>query len=313
MKPLIVIVGPTAVGKSSLGVELALRLKGEIISGDSVQVYRKLDIGSAKPTPEEQKGVRHHLIDILDPREPFTAATFQRLARDLITEIQARDRVPIVVGGTGLYIRAVLDGFSFPEEGAAEIKEKWLRFVKENGRDALYRRLKLCDPVSAHKLHPNDTARIIRALEVFEITGKPLSDQRLYQEKQYPDLAESVLYIGLNAPRKIIYGRIDQRCDDMVKYGIVEEVSALLNEGYSPKLKSLQSIGYRHVILYLKGLVTREEMLRLFKRDTRRFAKRQLTWFRRDPRIKWYDICEDGLGTIVSLICKDFADTCRVF
>ncbi|NLM20752.1 MAG: tRNA (adenosine(37)-N6)-dimethylallyltransferase MiaA [Peptococcaceae bacterium] len=312
MKSIIVIIGPTAVGKSSLGVELALKLKGEIISGDSVQVYRKLNIGSAKPTPAEQKGVRHHLIDVLEPDENFTAADFQAKARALISEIQARGHVPIIVGGTGLYIRALLDGFTFPEEGSTAIKQKWLEFARVNGQVALYDKLKECDPLSARKLHPNDKARIIRALEVFEITGKPLSAQRFYEERKYPALDKSILYIGLTAPREIIYQRIDQRCDDMVKYGIVQEVSALLKEGYSPKLKSLQSIGYRHVILYLKGLLTWDEMLRLFKRDTRRFAKRQLTWFRRDPRIKWYDITQNDLDIIVDKILQDYNKACIV-
>jgi len=312
MKPLIVIVGPTAVGKSSLGVELALRINGEIISGDSVQVYRKLDIGSAKPSAAEQKGIRHHLIDILEPDELFSAAEFQARAKELIASIQERGRVPIIVGGTGLYIRSLLDGFAFPKQGSEAIKQKWLRFVKTNGQIALYNRLKEWDPLSAQRLHPNDTARIIRALEVYELTGRPLSAQRSYEEKKYPPLGESLLYIGLTAPREILYRRIDQRCEDMVKYGIVQEVLSLLQEGYSPKLKSLQSIGYRHVILYLRGLLTWEEMFRLFKRDTRRFAKRQLTWFRRDPRIKWYDITQNEIGVIVDKILDDFAKTCRV-
>jgi len=312
LQPLVIIIGPTAVGKSSLGVELALRLGGEIISGDSVQVYRKLNIGSAKPTAAEQKGIPHHLIDLLEPQELFTAATFQSLAQGLITTIRSRDKVPIVVGGTGLYIRSIIDGFSFPQEGSARIKNRWLAYAKAYGSQELYSRLMECDQISAEKLHPNDSARIIRALEVFEITGKPLSGQRSYKEKDYPDLDKSIFYIGLTAPREIIYKRIDQRCDVMVEYGIVEEVNALLKQGYSPKVKSLQSIGYRHVVQYLKGIVTREEMLRLFKRDTRRFAKRQLTWFSRDPRIKWYDITKNEFDLIIDEISDNIANTCRV-
>lgn len=290
MQPLIIIIGPTAVGKSALGVELALRLDGEIISGDSVQVYQKLNIGSAKPTAAEQKGVPHHLIDILDPAEPFTVARFQALTQELIASIRSRGKIPIVVGGTGLYIRSILDDYVFPEEGSVPIKKKWLDFAREYGNQQLHGELAKIDPVSAAKLHPNDTSRIIRALEVFEITGLPLSQQRTYKEKEYDNLDEAIIYIGLTAPRPLIYERINRRCEDMVEYGIIDEVQSLLNEGYSPRLKALQSIGYRHVIYYLRGIITFEEMLRLLKRDTRHFAKRQLTWFKRDPRIKWYDI-----------------------
>jgi len=313
LQPLIIIVGPTAVGKSSLGVELALSLGGEIISGDSVQVYRGLNVGSAKLSTAERKGIPHHLVDILDPDEPFTVADFQRLAQNLINDIKARNKVPIIVGGTGLYIRSILDDFSFPQEGAAEIKKKWLAFVREAGQAELYLRLKQCDPLSAQKLHPNDTARIIRALEVFELTGKPLSQQRAYGEKEYGDLDKTIIYLGLTAPREIIYERINNRCEYMVKYGIIEEVSAILNQGYSPSLKPLQSIGYRHTVQYLRGLTTREEMLRLLKRDTRRFAKRQLTWFRRDPRLKWYDITKDTFAEIIADVLRETRNTCTVF
>lgn len=305
MQPLIIIIGPTAVGKSALGVELAIQLNGEIISGDSVQVYKKLDIGSAKPTPQEMKGVSHHVIDLIDPAESFTAAIFQSRARELIASIRAKGKVPIIVGGTGLYIRSLLDGFEFPEEGSDQIKGKWLDYAKDYGNLKLHEKLAECDPLSAEKLHYNDKGRIIRALEVFELTGKPLSEQRSYKEKEYPALDETVLYLGLTAPREIIYERINHRCQDMVKYGIIDETMSLLREGYSYKLKSLQSIGYRHVIYYLRGLVTQSEMIRLMQRDTRHFAKRQLTWFRRDPRIKWYDITEYSLRAI----CEDIRHT----
>lgn len=309
MKPLIIIIGPTAVGKSALGVELALALDGEIISGDSVQVYKRLDIGSAKPTKEEQKGIQHHLIDFLDPADAFTVARFQDLCTKQIADIKARGKTPIVVGGTGLYIRSILDGFVFPEEGSAEIKSKWLHYCKINGNVNLHRQLAAKDPLSAKKLHYNDTARIIRALEIFEITGKPLSEQRSYQEKEYLELDESICYIGLKAPREVIYARINQRCEEMVKHGIIEEVLGLLCDGYSPNIKSLQSIGYRHVADYARGFVTLDEMLRIFQRDTRRFAKRQLTWFRRDPRIQWFDIMECPLNDIINAIYT----TCREF
>jgi len=290
IQPLVIIIGPTAVGKSDLGVDLALAVGGEIISGDSVQVYRKLNIGSAKPTKAEQKGVVHHLLDFLDPAEPFTAARFQTLSRELIQTIRNKKKIPIIVGGTGLYIRSLTDGYAFPEEGSEKIKDKWFKFAAEQGNEQLYRELAKRDPATAAKLHFNDTARIVRALEVQEITGRPLSDQRSYQEKNYPPLEKSVVYIGLDAPRELIYQRINTRCEDMVQSGLIEETAALLREGYSPKLKPLQSIGYRHALYYLAGKVNMQEMLRIFQRDSRHFAKRQLTWFRRDPRIKWFDI-----------------------
>lgn len=309
MQPLVIIIGPTAVGKSALGVELALELNGEIISGDSVQVYRRLDVGSAKPTKVEQKGIVHHLIDILDPAEPFTAARFQILTRELIFSVREKNKVPILVGGTGLYIRSLLDDFDFPVQGSDSLKTKWLTYARTYGNIELHHVLFRLDPASAERLHPNDTARIIRALEVAEITGRKLSEQRSYLEKEYPKLDSSVIYIGLEAPREIIYERINKRCEDMVKHGIINEVSQLLREGYNPKLKSLRSIGYRHTVCYLQGLVTLEEMVRLFQRDTRRFAKRQLTWFRRDPRIQWYNIAENRFERII----KNIVCTCRDF
>lgn len=307
-KPLIIIVGPTAIGKSALAVELALELQGEIISGDSIQIYKKLNIGSAKPSKEEQKGIPHHLIDLLDPTEYFTVAGFQQMTVDLIASIQEKNKVPIIVGGTGLYIRSILDGFSFPEKGTEHIKHKWLEYAKIRGNASLHRQLKNIDLISAEKLHPNDTARIIRALEVYEITGQPLSSQRDYQDREYCPLGASTIYIGLRAPREQVYERINQRCQNMLEDGLIVEIQELLREGYSPKLKSMQSIGYRHVIYYLKGLATFEEMLRLFQRDTRRFAKRQMTWFNRDPRIHWYDTTDRALDQLVI----DIASTCRL-
>lgn len=290
-------------------MELALAIDGEIISGDSVQVYRKLDIGSAKPSKEEQKGVQHHLLDFLDPTQPYTVALFQSQTEQLIQSINQRGKTPIVVGGTGLYIRSITDGFSFPEKGSDTIKQKWLDYALKQGKEKLYSELKARDPVSASRLHINDTARIVRALEVFEITGKPLSSQRLYNEKQYSELEDSIIYIGLTAPREIIYERINKRCETMIESGLIEETADLLRDGYSLKLKPLQSIGYRHAVLYLTGKVTQSEMLRLLQRDTRHFAKRQLTWFKRDPRIKWYDITIFTLNQIII----DIINTCREF
>jgi len=303
--PLIIIIGPTGVGKSALGLALAQEIGGEIISGDSVQVYQKLDIGSAKPSAAELQLVPHHLIDYLDPSEPFSAAQFKLLATSLIGEIRGRGHVPIVVGGTGLYIRSLLDPYEFSQHGSEEIRTKWNKFVFLNGNLALHEALKKCDPTTAEQLHPNDVFRIIRALEVLELTGKTLSSQRQFRDNEYQSLDPSIIYVGLTAPRDVIYERINQRCVQMLSQGLIDETLSLLKYGYSPTLKPLQSIGYRHVLWYLKGLVSQEEMLRLLQRDTRHFAKRQLTWFRRDPRISWYDI-----ETETDVIVEDIVQTC---
>ncbi|MDA8227638.1 MAG: tRNA (adenosine(37)-N6)-dimethylallyltransferase MiaA [Desulfitobacterium hafniense] len=307
MHPLIVIVGPTAVGKTALGISLAKVLNGEIISGDSVQVYKKLDIGSAKPSISEREGIPHHLIDVLDPSEPFTVAQFQEITTNLIKEIKARGRTPILVGGTGLYVRSILDPFDFLESGSDDIRNKWTEYLDRNGKVNLHEALTERDPISAERLHPNDTIRIIRALEVFDLTGIPLSAQRQTNDRKYTPLGPSVIYIGLTAPREIIYRRINARCEEMVGMGLLQETLDLINQGYSPSLKPLQSIGYRHAVWHLIGKVTIDEMLRLLKRDTRHFAKRQLTWFHRDPRIIWYDITKLSIEQIVNSIYQ----TCR--
>jgi len=306
MDPLIIIIGPTGVGKTSLGIALAQELGGEIISGDSVQVYKKLDIGSAKPSAAELQLVPHHLIDYIDPSEPFSAAQFKVKATELIEEIRGRGHVPIVVGGTGLYIRSLLDPYDFSEHGSEEIRSKWKEFVQLHGNLALHEELKERDPDTALQLHPNDVFRVSRALEVFELTGNTLSSQRQFRDDQYKTLDPSIVYIGLTASREVIYERINRRCVTMLSQGLIAETLELLTLGYAPKLKPLQSIGYRHALWYINGLVTQPEMIRLLQRDTRHFAKRQLTWFRRDPRISWYNTETDMDGLL-----KDIVKTCR--
>jgi len=307
LNPLIIVVGPTAVGKTALGVALAQAIGGEIISGDSVQIYRKLDIGSAKPTVEEQQGIPHHLLDCFDPDQPFTVAQFQSMAHACIQDIRSRQKVPIVVGGTGLYVRSLIDPFDFSEQGSPEIRDTWMTFLNQYGNEALHQALQKRDPQSAERLHPNDTVRIIRALEVCELTGKPFSEQRGTHDYDYPSLAPEVIYIGLTAPREVIYERINKRCQLMLKEGLLEESQSLLETGYSPRLKPLQSIGYRHAFWYLFGKATLPEMSRVFQRDTRHFAKRQLTWFRRDPRITWYDTYNESSAKIL----ESLINTCR--
>jgi tRNA dimethylallyltransferase len=304
--PLVIIIGPTGIGKSSLGLALAQEIGGEIISGDSVQVYQKLDIGSAKPSAQELQLVPHHLIDFLDPREPFTAAQFKVSACSLIQEIRQRGHVPIVVGGTGLYIRSLLDPYDFSQHGSEQIRSKWQQFALTQGNIALHHVLEQQDPETARQLHPNNVLRVIRALEIQELTGKPLSSQRQFKDDEYQALDPDVLYIGLTAPRELIYERINRRCEIMLSEGLLEETLALLKMGYDSTLKPLQSIGYRHASWSLKGLVTKQEMLRLLQRDTRHFAKRQLTWFKRDPRIRWYNT-----GGGFDEILKELIQTCR--
>lgn len=306
MYPLVIIIGPTGIGKSALGLALAQKIGGEIISGDSVQVYQKLDIGSAKPSRAELELVPHHLIDFLDPAESFTAAQFKVMATSLIDEIRIRGHVPIVVGGTGLYIRSLLDPYDFSQQGSEEIRCKWNEFAELHGNLLLHEELKKRDPETAEQLHPNDVLRITRALEVFELTGKTISSQRQFKDDQYQTLDPSIVYIGLTAPRNLIYERINQRCVQMLSQGLIEETLSLMREGYALTLKPLQSIGYRHAIWFLKGLVTQPEMLRLLQRDTRHFAKRQLTWFRRDPRISWYDLEID-----LNVILESVVQACR--
>lgn len=306
MYPLVIIIGPTGIGKSALGLGLAQKIGGEIISGDSVQVYQKLDIGSAKPSAEELRLVPHHLIDFLDPAQPFTAAQFKMMAIPLIDEIRSRGHVPVVVGGTGLYIRSLLDPYDFSQQGSEEIRGKWHEFAKFQGNLSLHEELKKRDPKTAEQLHPNNVLRVVRALEVFELTGKALSSQRQFRDDEYQTLDPSIVYIGLTAPRELIYERINQRCVEMLSQGLLEETLNLIKDGYPPSLKPLQSIGYRHAIWYLKGLVTQPDMLRLLQRDTRHFAKRQLTWFKRDPRIHWYDIQQD-----FNLILESVVQACR--
>ncbi|MDR0434034.1 MAG: tRNA (adenosine(37)-N6)-dimethylallyltransferase MiaA [Gracilibacteraceae bacterium] len=286
---LIVIAGPTAVGKSAAGVALARAIGGEIISGDSVQVYKGLNIGAAKPTAAERGGVPHHLLDELELTESFTAADFRERAGALAAEIRARGRRPIVVGGTGLYLRALLDGFAFAPAGDAESKARWTAAAARWGPEALHRRLQALDPAAAARLHPKDTARLVRALEVFDLTGAPLSAQRSFAEREYPPRPGVALF-GLTAPRPWLYERVDARAAAMLAGGLIEETAALLSAGISPALKPLRSIGYRHAVAYLRGLTTGSETLRLLQRDTRRLAKRQWTWFRRDPRLIWFDV-----------------------
>jgi len=288
---LVVITGPTAVGKTDISIDVARQLDGEIVSCDSIQVYKYMDIGTAKPGVLERETVPHHLIDVVAPDEDFNVARFQELAEAAISDIASRGRIPVLVGGTGLYIKAVVDGFLFPWEGASPgIRESLEEEAAQKGQDVLYARLEEVDAEAAKKIHPNDTRRVIRALEVYVTTGRPISE--LWREGRRKKRArlDRLVMVGLVRKRSELYERIDARCDKMIELGLVEETKELLEQGYSRTLTSGQALGYKEIVRYLKGECSIEEAVELIKRDTRRYAKRQLTWFRADPRMEWLDV-----------------------
>ena len=285
--PLICIVGPTAVGKTEITVQLAQHLNAEIVSLDSRQIYREMDIGTAKPTLAQRGAVPHHLINCVDVDQPFSVAEYQRLADTAIEDIRERGKRPMAVGGAGLYFRGLIDGL-FEGPGAdAEIRAKLQREADEHGNVALHERLHRCDPEAANRIHPNNLVRVIRALEVYELIGKPIStlqQQWKTNEPRYPFRA-----FGLNMPREVLYRRIEDRVDRMIEIGLIEEVKGLLDQGYPRDCVAMQSFGYKELIDHLDGKRTLDEAIALLKQNTRRFAKRQLTWFRNDPRIEWID------------------------
>lgn len=296
-KPVVlVLVGPTAVGKTETALTLAQELNCEIISADSMQVYRGMDIGTAKASLEEQSLVKHHLLDIINPDQKFTAADYVRLAEQCIAEIAARNRFPLVTGGTGLYINALIDGFLFPDQGENRKIRTELQARAETEPEALHEELKQVDPKSAAKLHPNDLRRIIRALEVYYTQGMPISE---LQAKKEAEQKYRAVMIGLNRNRELLYQRIEARVDQMIAAGLVDEVKELLTK-YPQQPTALQAIGYKEIALYLNDQLTLEEAIELIKRETRRYAKRQLSWFRRDKRIVWYDMDVTAVPAVVS-------------
>jgi tRNA dimethylallyltransferase len=284
--PVLAIVGATATGKSTLGMALAEHLEGEIINADALQVYRGLDIGTAKPGPEEQARVRHHLIDILEPHETYSAGDFARRAREAIDDIQGRGRLPIVVGGSGLYLRALFEGISPSPPSDPEIRQRLRERLDQEGLPALAAELRERDPETAARLTPGDTQRILRALEVFLVSGEPLS---AYISRQ-PFGTERIaaLRVGLTLPRGILYDQIAGRVAQMVQRGWVEEVASLLSSGLSPDLPAFQAIGYRQLVQYLEGTWSLDRAIAETIRATRRFAKRQETWFRKESDITWF-------------------------
>ena len=301
---LLCLLGPTAVGKTEIAIELAQHLNAEIVSVDSRQIYRQMDIGTAKPTPEEQQAVPHHLIDCVDISQPFSVADYQSLVDTAIADIQNRSKQVLLVGGAGLYFRAVIDGL-FEGPGAdPAVRERFEQEAAQHGVDALHERLRACDPESADRIHPNNVVRVIRALEVYELTGVPMSEhqQQWHREKQrYPFIA-----FGLTMPRALLYHRIEQRVDVMLANGLIAEVESLLATGYARDTIALQSFGYKELITYLDGECTYTEAISQLKQNTRRFAKRQLTWFRKDTRIEWID--RETTPDIVPHLLKKIGD-----
>ena len=287
-KPLIILTGPTAVGKTKASIGLAKAIGGEIISADSMQVYRHMDIGSAKIKPEEMEGVPHHLIDVLEPDEEFHVVKFQELAKEAMQGIWKRGHIPVVTGGTGFYIQALLYDIDFDENEKEEAYRKEMEaYAREHGAEALHEKLALVDPASAETIHPNNVKRVIRALEFYEQTGKRISEHNETQRQKESPYAFA--YFVLTDDRAHLYKRIDRRVDQMIEEGLVAEVHALKDKGYTRQLVSMQGLGYKEILDYLDGNCTLEEAIYTIKRDTRHFAKRQLTWFKREQDVIWID------------------------
>ena len=289
-RPLVVLTGPTAVGKTALSIELAKAIQGEILSADSMQVYKGMDIGSAKIRKEEMDGVPHHLLDILEPDETFNVMIFQQLAKKAIGEIYDKGNIPILTGGTGFYIQSVLYDIVFTEESDTSVRKRLEREAAEKGAEYLHEKLAKVDRTTAENIHANNVKRVIRALEFYELNGYPLSEHNeTERQKKSPYLFR---YYVLNEPRELLYERIEQRVDQMLEEGLVAEVKALKEKGYTRDMVSMQGIGYKEILDHLSGLCTLEEAICTIKKETRHFAKRQLTWFRREKEVTWVEKSE---------------------
>jgi tRNA dimethylallyltransferase len=298
-----VLVGPTAVGKTEVALELAGALGAEIVNADSMQVYRELTIGTAKPTPMERSRVRHHLVDVANPDEPYDAARYAREGREIIDDLHRLGVPPLVAGGTGLYIKALLSGLFRQEETVHEVRDRLARELAAQGLPALRARLESLDPATANRLAKGDTYRIVRALEVAEATGRPISE--LHAAHHFQDRPYDTLKLGLELPREELYRRIEARVDAMLAAGWLEEVRHILDR-YGPGIKPLQALGYRHLVAHLEGSLSLPEAADQAKKETRRYAKRQLTWFRADPEVRWFHPGQKG--DLSALLQEFFAD-----
>jgi len=298
-KPLVVIVGPTASGKTAVSIDLAKRLNGEIVSADSRLLYRGMDIGTAKPTAAEQENVPHHLIDVADPDETWSLALYQRTAYQVIDSIMERSKLPILVGGTGQYVRAIIEGWRIPPQAPDEsLRESLSRWAEMIGPEGLHQRLATVDPQAAEMIDYRNMRRTIRALEVILNTGERFSDLRKKQQCRY-----TPFIFGISRPREVLYQRIDQRIDQMIADGLVEEVQTLLQSGYQADLPTLSAIGYGEIIQYLNNQVSLEEAVTLIRRNTRIFVRRQANWFKPDdPRIHWVEAAEGMVDNMEEMI-----------
>ena len=289
-RPLVVLLGPTAVGKSRVAIQVAKYFDTEILTADSRQVYREMDIGTDKPTAEDRQVVRHQLLDLVNPDEAFNTGWYRRAALEHIERLYAADRLPFVVGGTGLYIRTLVRGLCPAPQADPTVRAELKQLREQGGRDGLYAELTRVDPAAAARLHQNDEAKVMRALEVYRLSGRLMSEMQA--EHRFQEAPFSSLLIGLQRTKETLYRRIDERIDWQLAHGMVEETRALLDRGYGRELGSMKGLGYRHIGAYLANECDDTEMVRLFKRDTRRFAKRQMTWFRKEPGVEWFLIDE---------------------
>ncbi|MCX8116912.1 MAG: tRNA (adenosine(37)-N6)-dimethylallyltransferase MiaA [Desulfobacterota bacterium] len=288
----VILAGPTGVGKSKLAIELAETFGGEILNADSMQVYRYMDIGTAKPTLEERRGIPHHLLDLVTPDQPFHAELYRRLGRKVIDDLHRKGTPIFVVGGTGLYLRALTQGLFASPKTDPLLRERLRQEAMEKGRATLYQRLQVVDPEAASQIHPNDLIRTVRALEVYETTGIPIS--WYWKQHRFGDRPYKTLKIGLWMERKELYRRIEQRVDRMIALGLLEEVEGLLKRGYGPELKPMKGLGYKQMVQFLLKELTWEEAVDQMKRETRHYARRQWTWFGHDPEMVWRDASAEG-------------------
>jgi len=284
---LIVIAGPTAVGKTAISVKLAKKFQGEIISADSMQIYRHMDIGSAKISETEMEGIPHYMINIVDPWENFSAAEFKVLAEKHINLIEANGKTPMLVGGTGLYINSIICNYGFTEANKDDEYRCYLeKLADTNGKVHLYNMLQEIDPITAAELHPNNLKRVIRALEVYKLTGKPLSQYKVDDSQQF-NIPYNLYYYVLNMNRSVLYERINKRVDIMLEKGLIDEVRKLADMGCTADMQSMKGIGYKEILYYLQGKLTLDDAIEMIKQGSRNYAKRQLTWFRKDSRARW--------------------------
>jgi tRNA isopentenyltransferase (miaA) len=304
MNKIIIIAGPTAVGKTDLSLALVHTLQTEIISADSVQIYNGLDIGSAKPTLDEMAGIPHHLIDVVEPTEAFSVSDYVKLAKKEIKRLHEMGKIPVIVGGTGLYINGLLYEMDFGESCAdAEFRAEMEALADSSGAMAVYERLLSCDPVAAERIHPNNLKRVIRALEINHVTGKPMAD---FAKAPTKTTDYEVILIGLTRGRDVLYERINKRVELMFSAGLLDEVKKLKNSGLDDSFQSMQGIGYKEVLSYLEGRINYEQMIDEIQQGSRHYAKRQFTWFKRYDDLKWIDLditcTEDAVKEILSII-----------